>query len=66
MRQPTRTRDDGLVFITKTGKRLSAPTLSLYWAQVKARASLDFDFYLATKPYRVRLLYWNSPGFAES
>jgi integrase len=57
LRQPTRTRDDALVFVTKRGKRLSAPTLSLYWAQVKARAGLDFDFYLATKHYGVHLLY---------
>jgi hypothetical protein len=51
VRQPTRARDDGLVFVSKRGNRLSAPTLSLYWAQVKARAGLDFDFYLATKHY---------------
>jgi integrase len=57
LRQPTRTRDDGLVFASKRGQRLSAPTLSLYWAQVKARAGLDFDFYLATKHYGVHLLY---------
>jgi hypothetical protein len=45
------------VFVSKRGKRLSAPALSLYWAQVKARASLDFDFYLATKHYGVHRLY---------
>ena len=32
-------------------------TLSGYWAQVKARAGLDFDFYLAGKHYGVHLLY---------
>jgi integrase len=57
LRQPTRIRDDGLVFVTKTGKRLSTPTMSGYWAQVKARAGLDFDFYLATKHYGVHKLY---------
>jgi integrase len=46
-----------LVFGSKTGKRLSQPTLSGYWSQVKARAGLDFDFYLATKHYGVHLLY---------
>jgi hypothetical protein len=45
------------VFVSKRGQRMSAPTLSLYWAQVKARADLDFDFYLATKHYGVHLLY---------
>jgi hypothetical protein len=57
LRQPTRTRDDGLVFVSKRGRRLSAPALSGYWAQVKARAGLEFDFYLATKHYGVHLLY---------
>ncbi len=28
MRQPTRTRDDGLVFVSKRGNRLSAPDRS--------------------------------------
>ena len=28
---------------------MSQPSLSGYWSQVKARAALDFDFYLATK-----------------
>ena len=32
-------------------------TLSHYWAQVKARAGLEFDFYLASKHYGVSLLY---------
>ena len=57
LRQPTRTRDDGLVFTSKTGCRLAAPTISGYWAQVKARAGLDFDFYLASKHYGVHALY---------
>jgi hypothetical protein len=29
----------------------------MYWSQVKARAGLDFDFYLASKHYGVHLLY---------
>jgi hypothetical protein len=45
------------VFLSKDGRRLSQPTLSSYWAQVKARAGLDFDFYLATKHYGVHVLY---------
>jgi integrase len=57
MRQPTRTRDDGLVFVSKGGKRLSAPTVSQYWAQVRARARLDFDLYHATKHLGVHRLY---------
>jgi integrase len=55
MRQPTRT--DELAFVSKTGKRLTAPTVSQYWAVVKARAGLDFDLYHATKHYGVHLLY---------
>jgi hypothetical protein len=57
LRQPTRARDDGLVFVTKTGKRLSASGFSGYWTQVKAAAGLDFDFYHATKHYGVHQLY---------
>jgi hypothetical protein len=57
LRQPTRTREDGLVFVSKRGNRLSAPTLSHYWSQIKARCGLDFDFYLATKHYGVHRLY---------
>jgi integrase len=53
--QPTRT--GALVFRSKTGKRLAQPTLSHYWAQVKASAGLEFDFYMATKHYGVHLLY---------
>jgi integrase len=37
------------VFVSRRGRRLSQPTLSGYWAQVKAKADLDFDFYHATK-----------------
>jgi integrase len=55
VRQPTRAGE--LVFVSKTGKRLAAPTLSHYWATVKARAGLEHDFYLATKHYGVHLLY---------
>jgi integrase len=43
----------GYVFRSKRGKQLSQPTMSGYWAQVLARAGLDFDFYLATKHYGV-------------
>lgn len=55
MRQPTRAGD--LVFLSKTGCRLTAPTVSQYWSVVRARAGLDFDLYLATKHYGVHLLY---------
>ena len=55
MRQPTRTGE--LVFVFKHGMRLTASTVSQYWALVKARADLDFDLYLATKHYGVHLLY---------
>lgn len=44
------------MFVSKHGRRLSQPTLSGYWAQVKAAAGLNFD-YLATKHYGVHLLY---------
>jgi hypothetical protein len=47
----------GRVFHSKTGKRLSQPTLSGYWSQVKAAAGLDFDFYLASKHYAVSRLW---------
>ena len=65
LRQPTRT--ERLVFLSKTGRRLSQPTLAGYWAQVKAAAGLDLDFYLATKHYGVHLLYklgLSRPGIA--
>lgn len=57
LRQPTRIRDDGLVFVTQMGSQLCASTLSRYWLRVTARAGLDFDFYLATKHYGVSRLY---------
>jgi integrase len=50
-------REGALVFTSKRGKRLSAPTLSGYWGKVTARAGLEFDFYLATKHYAVHYLY---------
>ena len=53
---PTR-RDGQLVFRAKRGGRLSQPTLSGYWAQVLARADLDFDFYLATKHWCVHYMH---------
>ena len=46
-----------LVFLSKRGDRLSQPTLSGYWWQVRARAGLEHDFYLATKHLGVHLLY---------
>jgi hypothetical protein len=49
--------EGGLVFRSKTGKRMSEPVLSGYWAQVKARADLDFDFYLATKHFAVHYMH---------
>lgn len=45
------------VFMSKTGKPLSQATLSGYWAQVKARAELEFDFYHATKHYGVHYMW---------
>ncbi len=53
-----RPRNDlGLIFLSKRGKRLSQPALSGYWAQVKAAAGLDFDFYHATKHYGVHYMW---------
>jgi integrase len=49
--------DESLVFRAKRGGQLSQSTMSGYWGKVLARASLDFDFYLATKHYGVHLLY---------
>ena len=49
--------ESGLVFLSKRGKRLSQPALSGYWAQVKAAAGLDFDFYHATKHYGVHFMW---------
>ncbi len=36
-----------------TGGQLTAPTLTAYWKEVRARARLDHDFYVATKHYGV-------------
>lgn len=47
----------GLVFVSKTGRRLSQSTLSGYWAQVKAASGLKFDFYHATKHYGVHYMW---------
>jgi integrase len=55
MRQPTRAMD--LVFVSKRGCQLTAPTVCQYWKVVCAHAHLDFDLYLATKHYGVHLLY---------
>jgi integrase len=55
LKQPTRAGE--LVFVSKQGKRLSAPTVTQYWAVVKGRAGLDFDLYSATKHYGVHLLF---------
>jgi integrase len=57
-------RVDRLVFHAKRGGRLSQSTLSGYWAQVLARAGLDFDFYLATKHYCAHYL-WVTLGLPE-
>jgi integrase len=59
LRQPTRTRADGLVFVGKTGTRLNNSLLSLYWANVRAAAGLDrtFDFYRCSKHWGVHRLY---------
>jgi integrase len=42
-------REGGLVFRSKTGRRLAQPTLSGYWGLVQARGGVAFDFYLSTK-----------------
>lgn len=59
LRQPTRAREDGLVFVGKTRTRLNAALLSLYWSNVRARARLDesFDFYGCSKHWGVHRLY---------
>ncbi len=46
----------GLVFRNKTGGQLTAPTLTAYWKEVRARARLDHDFYLATKHFGVHYM----------
>jgi integrase len=59
VRQPTRGRDDGLVFVGKTGTRMNASLLSLYWSNVRSRAGLDatYDFYRCSKHWGVHRLY---------
>lgn len=57
-------RGGRLVFTSKTGKRLSQPIVSGYWAQVLARAGLDFDFYHATKHYGVHHM-WTKLGMSR-
>lgn len=59
LRQPTRTRDDGLVFVSKNGCRLSAPIVSQYFSVVRAAAKLPtyMDLYLCTKHFGVSKLY---------
>jgi integrase len=52
-----RAQGSDLVFRSKQGKQLTAPTVCQYWKEVKAWARLDFDLYLATKHYGVHLLY---------
>ena len=54
-------RDGPWVFRSKTGRQLSQPTFSNYWAIVKGRAGLDFDFYHATKHYGVWFM-WTQLG----
>lgn len=48
---------DDLVFASKWGKRLTAPTVTQYWKIVCASAHLDFDFYHATKHLGVHRLW---------
>jgi integrase len=43
----------GLVFRNKTGGRLTPPTMTAYWKEVRARSRVDVDFYTATKHYGV-------------
>ena len=59
LRQPTRAREDGLVFVSKHGARLTASTVCQYWAVVRAVAGLEqsMDFYRATKHRGVHELY---------
>jgi integrase len=59
MRQPTRAREDGLVFQSKNGMRLQASTVCQYWAVVRAAAGLDrsYDLYRCTKHLAVHRLY---------
>lgn len=50
-------RKPGLVFRSKTGKRMSQPIKAGYWSQVLAAAGLDFDFYHATKHFGVHYMW---------
>ena len=43
----------GFVFPNKSGRQLTAPTMSDYWGKVRARARLDYEFYMATKHFGV-------------
>ena len=43
----------GLVFANKSGQQLTAPTMTAYWKEVRARSRIDVDFYTATKHYGV-------------
>lgn len=43
----------GLVFRNKTGGQLTAPTLTAYWKEVRARSRIQRDFYTCTKHYGV-------------
>ena len=57
LRQPTRAGE--LVFVSRTGARLSAPVLSQDWGRVRAAAGCtrEMPFYLASKHYGVHELY---------
>lgn len=57
-------RSGRLVFTSKTGKRLSQSLMSGYWGVVLAGASLDFDFYHATKHYGVHYM-WTTLGMSR-
>ncbi len=57
-------RKSKLVFTSKRGRRLSQSGTWGYWAQVKARAGLDFDFYHATKHYGVHYM-WTKLGMSS-
>jgi integrase len=59
LRQATRARGDGLVFVSKQCRRLTASTVCQYWAIVRAAAGLDpsYDFYRCTKHAGVHELY---------
>jgi integrase len=57
-------RDSNFVFTSKTRRRLSQSGMSGYWAAVKVRAGLDFDFYHATKHYGVHYM-WTKLGMSK-